>query len=307
MSRFAGMLAVLLILLLAVPARALFHLAVIDEVMSGAAGNPNLQYVEIRMLAAGQDRVAHTRLTVFRCTANGGGHVVLINDLPADVPNGVAGGRWIMASPDAATFLAASGITPNFAWNSAVAGSIPTSCGMVCWGAPGSLPPNPPTWDASVPSNYTDCVSYGAYDGAGIPGGAAPAGATPGNGTFSLQRTDSVNFSNHFALACPNPTNNAGSSGVFGPCPPPTTTTTTLPPPICGDVNADHLVDIGDALIVAQFDVGARQCRQGTFTHPEVCDVNGDGGCNIGDALRMAQCDVGLVSCAFTCQPFSCP
>jgi len=34
--------------------------------------------------------------------------------------------------------------------------------------------------------------------------------------------------------------------------------------------------------------------------HPEASDVNGDGACNIGDALRIAQCDVGLI-CAFTC------
>ena len=72
-------------------------------------------------------------------------------------------------------------------------------------------------------------------------------------------------------------------------------------------MNADHLVDVGDALIVAQYDVRLRQCGQGTFSHPEVCDVNGDGACDIGDALRLAQCDVGLVSCAFTCRPFSCP
>jgi hypothetical protein len=45
MSKFARTLAVLLILLLAVPARALFHIAVIDEVMCGATGNPNLQHV----------------------------------------------------------------------------------------------------------------------------------------------------------------------------------------------------------------------------------------------------------------------
>ncbi len=38
----------------------------------------------------------------------------------------------------------------------------------------------------------------------------------------------------------------------------------------------------------------------------EACDVNRDGACNIGDALRMAQCDVGLISCAFTCTPFVC-
>ena len=41
--------------------------------------------------------------------------------------------------------------------------------------------------------------------------------------------------------------------------------------------------------------------------HPEVCDVNRDGACNIGDALRIAQCDVGVTSCAFTCKPFTCP
>ena len=317
MSRLAATSAVLLILLLATPARALFHIAVIDEIKSGAAGNPNLQYVEIRMLSAGQNQVAHTRLTVFRCSANGGGNVVLINDLPTNVPNAVAGGRWIMASPDATTFLAASGISPNFTWNSSVAGSIPTSCGMVCWGAPGILPPNPPTWDASVPSNYTDCVSYGAYDGPAIPGGAAPATATPGNATFSLTRTDAAQFSNQFALACPTPTNNAGNTGSFGACspptttttttPPPTTTTTTLPPPICGDVNGDHSVDIGDALVVAQFDVGIWQCGQAPFRNPQVCDVNGDGFCNIGDALQLARCDVGAISCAFTCRPFSCP
>src|SRR5437870_4134396 len=73
----------------------------------------------------------------------------------------------------------------------------------------------------------------------------------------------------------------------------------------CGDVNGDGVVDIGDALVVAQFDVGLRLCGQ--LAHPEACDVNGDGACNIGDALRIAQCDVALMSCAFTCGPFTCP
>src|SRR5437667_6601622 len=75
----------------------------------------------------------------------------------------------------------------------------------------------------------------------------------------------------------------------------------------CGDVNGDGVVNIGDALVVAQFDVGLRQCGVAPFIHPEVCDVNGDGACNIGDALRMAQCDVGLISCTFTCGAFTCP
>src|SRR2546428_9793797 len=81
----------------------------------------------------------------------------------------------------------------------------------------------------------------------------------------------------------------------------------TFDPPPCGDVSGDRLVNIGDALLVAQFDVGLRQCGLRPFSHPVVCDVNGDGACNIGDALRIAQCDVGLVSCAFACAPFTCP
>ena len=67
------------------------------------------------------------------------------------------------------------------------------------------------------------------------------------------------------------------------------------------------VVDIGDALLVSQYDVRLRQCGQSPFTHAERCDVNRDNACDIGDALRMAQCDVGLISCTFTCNPFTCP
>ena len=77
-------------------------------------------------------------------------------------------------------------------------------------------------------------------------------------------------------------------------------------PITCGDVNGDGVVNIGDALVVAQFDVGLRRCRVPPFSQPTACNVNGDSACNIGDALRMAQCDVGLVSCAFSCGPFVC-
>src|SRR5437870_11375491 len=79
----------------------------------------------------------------------------------------------------------------------------------------------------------------------------------------------------------------------------------TVAAALCGDVNGDGVVDIGDALVVAEFDVGDRQCSQ--LTQPEACDVNGDGACHIDDALRIAQCDVGLINCAFTCGPFTCP
>ena len=328
MSRIAVLVTSLLALLAAAPVRAAFHIAVVDEVMSGVnngtISNANIQYVEIRELLSGQNNICHTRLTVFKCQANGGGFQVLIDNLGGPtatqpcVPNGTAGARWIMASPDAATFLAASGITPDATWNDAATGRIPTACGMVCWGAPSSLlpPTDPSTWNASLPSNYVDCVAYGNYDGTAEPFGNPAASNTPGGGTFSLTRTGDAMFSNDFHLACPSPTSNpAQATGSFGPCTPTTTTrptsstttTTTTAPPICGDVNGDRVVNIGDALLIAQFDVGLRQCGAAPFSQPAVCDVNGDGACNIGDALRTAQCDVGLISCAFTCRSFSCP
>ena len=338
MSRIAVLVASLLALLVPAPVRAAFHIAVIDEVMSGVnngtVGNSNIQYVEIRQLFSGQNNVCHTRLTVFKCQADGGGFQVLIDNLGGPtatqpcVPNGTAGARWIMASPDGATFLAASGITPDAIWNNAATGRIPTSCGMVCWGAPsGILPPSDPsTWNAGLPSDYIDCVAYGNYDGTAEPLGNPAASDTPGGGTFSLTRTGDVMFSNDFHLACPSPTSNpAQATGNFGPCTPTTTTrpvpttsstttttttrttTTTTPPPICGDVNGDGVVNIGDALVMAQFDVGLRQCGMAPFSQPTVCDVNGDAACNIGDALKMAQCDVGLIGCAFTCRSFACP
>ncbi len=78
-------------------------------------------------------------------------------------------------------------------------------------------------------------------------------------------------------------------------------------PGACGDVNGDGVVNIGDALLVAKYDVGGQLCGQAPFLHPERCDVNLDGRCDIGDALRIAQCDVGAVSCQFACGPFTCP
>jgi len=79
----------------------------------------------------------------------------------------------------------------------------------------------------------------------------------------------------------------------------------TVVGPACGDVNGDGATNIGDALLVAQYDVGSRSCAQ--LVHHELCDVNHDGACNIGDALRLAQCDVGLTGCDFACTRFVCP
>src|SRR5262249_52906074 len=59
-------------------------------------------------------------------------------------------------------------------------------------------------------------------------------------------------------------------------------TTTTTRPFLCGDVNGDGAVNVGDALTTSQYDIGLRRCGQVPFSHPEACDVNHDGACNIG-------------------------
>ena len=209
--------ACLLLLATTTPGRAAFHHALIDELMSGAAGNPAIQFVEIRMIASGQITTNGSRIVAFSCD---GTLVTTLLVVPSNISTGGVDRRWIMASPDGATFLAAAGIMPDFTWNSTVSGNIPTVCGQVCWGKPAAT-------GLSDPDNYRDCVAYGAYTGPLPTGAGPPAGSTPGDGTFSLTRGGPDPFDNTFFLTCPSPTNNADQQGDFGPCTPGTTTSTS--------------------------------------------------------------------------------
>jgi hypothetical protein len=203
-----------------------FHLAVIDEVMSGVNGDASVQYVEVRMLGAGQTAVANTRLTIFSCDGSTT-KVLLLVPGPALTGNAPAKPRWIMATPN---FAAKACITPDFTFTPPAGhpGVFP-SCGMICWGAPGMVPPPPASWDITLPDSYVDCVAYGPYTGPMPSGSVAPATATPGNGTMSLTRTGiSGDDSADFALAAPSPTNNANQQGAFtGSCATTTSTSTT--------------------------------------------------------------------------------
>jgi hypothetical protein len=220
MRRIAAVLVALLTLLAPVPSHALFHISQIDEVMSGAAGNANLQYVQIKMLAGAQTFVANARLTFFSCSAgNPAAKLVVVGH---DLATGNAGTRWILASPDDATFFAASGIHPDFTF----APGIDNACGMICWGAPVASnfqpPADPNSWDVTNLNNYVDCWAYGGYSGPMKTGALVTAG-TAGDGTHSLVRSGSSAI-----LACPAPTNDAGDMGSFaGTCAASTTTTIT--------------------------------------------------------------------------------
>ena len=272
MSRFAALLVAAALAVLA-PARAfaLYHLAHISEIMAGITGNPSVQYVEIRMDVGFQNIVGNTRLTVFDCTGTTATVLLTIPDpgtAAGQVPNQGGGRHWIMGTSTLAGATTPS-VTPDFV----MAQGIPTSCGMVCWGAPAdpmtftAEPPN--TWNQSDPNNYIDCVAYGPYTG---PQRTACTGFplvsdNPGDGTFSLTRNTNTCYD--FSLACPTPTNNGPPSGAevtgtFGPCTAPTTTTTVATTttttvttlafggddPGCPPDSSDHL-KCGDAIVKA--------------------------------------------------------
>lgn len=76
--------------------------------------------------------------------------------------------------------------------------------------------------------------------------------------------------------------------GCTTPPPPPTP---TIP---CGDADGNGTVDISDALLIAEYDVGLKDSSQ--LSGFKACDINKDGVVDLCDALMIAEYDVGLVS-----------
>jgi hypothetical protein len=219
-SAIAYGVAILLMLIgSAQPSNAVFHITVIDEVMTSYGGNANVQFIEMRMLAVSQNAVAHSVFAVFDSTGTYTGDLLAV---PGNVANAATGSRWLIGT---SAFQTASGLTPDFPIST---GILPTGGGMVCFGGGGGIiPDNPPNWSRTDFSNYVDCVAYGNYSG---PTNTLIGTATTLTGDgHSLQRTGNThNNANDFACANPaTPQNNAGtqvSLAATSPCTPPTAT-----------------------------------------------------------------------------------
>lgn len=198
---------------------ALFHVSQLHEIMTSYNGNAAVQFVEIRMLAASQNQVAHSVLAAFDTNGN---YVADVLEVPSNVTNQGIDVRWLMGTSQ---FQTASGITPDFI----IPATLPTPGGMLCWGGGGGiLPQNPPTWSRTNFANYVDCIAYGGYTGPtnvhiGTPTSLKPVG-------HSLQRTSSTN-NNSADFACgsaAHPTNNAGTVGTM-PATTPCTVASSVP------------------------------------------------------------------------------
>ncbi|MEO8603074.1 MAG: hypothetical protein ABI629_10910 [bacterium] len=200
----AGLIGGLLLLGAIAPTNALFHLAVIDEVLTSYNGDPSAQFIEVRMLGGSQNFVAHSVFAAFDASGAYSGDIL---EVPANVTNSGAGVRWLVGT---SSFQTASGVAPDFVMP---AGVLPSGGGMVCFGGGGGIAPsNPPTWSRTNFANYVDCVAYGTYAGSTNAHIGMPT-ARDGDG-HSLQRTSSTNDNaTDFTCGDPiTPQNNAGAS-----------------------------------------------------------------------------------------------
>ncbi len=228
MTRVGRLLALLTVL--AVPARpagATFHFMSISELGAGFRGDPNVQFVELRLDAPDQINLATTRLTAF----DKDGIPTVLLETPSGVADGTSGRNVLYATQ---AFETATGVAPDFVMPPGVL----QPSGMICWGAPPDAtfhPEDPATWDVDKPNNYVDCVAYGAYAHATRTSSGTPSALTPGDGVQSLTRikNTSATGSNDmdFALAAAHPCNNAGECADLAPQPTATATPSAHPTP----------------------------------------------------------------------------
>ena len=90
---------------------------------------------------------------------------------------------------------------------------IPLGGGMICWGAPGILPPaDPMSWDHADPANYVDCLAYGTYSGPSNPFIGTPTPLVAEGHSLVRQSETDDNAADFACTDTATPTNNAGES-----------------------------------------------------------------------------------------------
>lgn len=246
-------------------AHATFHFMSISELGAGFQGDPAIQFVELRLDSGGQTETTATRLTTF--AADGTATELVLS--ARDVANGANGANILYATE---AFAAATGVAPDFVMPT----GLLTPSGMICWGAPGAVPPPPDSWDLAKPENYVDCVAYGGFTGATRPTSGTPTPLGPGDGTQSLTRTQGTggggSNDTDFVLAPPNVCNNAGACTDLAPS----------GGDVCGDADGNGSITVADGVQTLR----AAAELSSTCT-PARCDVNGDGAFSVSDGVQV--------------------
>lgn len=198
MRRFLSLVAIGSFIATTSPAFAAFHLARINEIMTSYGGDPNAEFVEIRMLAGGQTVVNGSILATFD---SGGNYIGDVLTVGANLSNGGTDVRWLMGS---AAYAGLGGaVAPDFVFPN---GSLPDAGGMICWG-------KPPPGQHVDPNKYVDCLAYGTYAGLGNSNLCAPSWSDA-DGHSVVRTGDGIN--QLIDTTCSDPATPQNNGGMVG-------------------------------------------------------------------------------------------
>jgi hypothetical protein len=182
------------------PALAVNHLIVIDEVLGSWQGDDSIQFVELKLLAAGQRSLSSsggrgsTDLVFFDAT--GAPAAARVVTFTRDLDQAQAGARVLVATQ---ALAALTGVTPDLILPT---GFLVPLAGRVCYRVNDPQDPNQNT-------GLIDCVAYGKYGGdTGRSGAATPL--TPVNRSLQRVNTTGTTLNDFGTVLQPTPQNNAG-------------------------------------------------------------------------------------------------
>jgi hypothetical protein len=272
----------LLVFLGAVSARAQVEI-VLEEVLASWKGDATVQFVELQMLAEGQQFLEGNALLAFDdMTGREETRKILLFDKSVNI--GDAGARVLIGTPALAV---AAGMQPDFVIQP---GAIDPRGGRVCYQAA----------DGAI--TRTDCVSWGDYTGERL-GFGPPVVEIPSNRSLRRIRLTGRNLDDWTTELQPTPTNNSGVGRVL---------VTTCgngarefyeecdPPNFAGETCAS-LGFVGGDLRCREcyFDVSrCTACGNGTLNGDEECDGNDFGSLSCS-RLGFAG---GELTCSETCE-----
>jgi hypothetical protein len=172
----------------------------LDEIVGSWQGDDEVQYVELRMLAADQQGIGNVAGLIFDdATASEEGRRVFV--FTTSVLRGVENAKILVATTRARD--AADGLAPDFILPT---GFLHPKAGRVCYG---------------VGNTVIDCVAYGDFTGADI-GTGPPTSRTPDNRALQRTKYSGKSRADWTTVLDPVLERNSGTTG-------------TLPATLCGD------------------------------------------------------------------------